>query len=423
MAKTVRVGRKRSSLKKLRGLIGKKSKVARKNRSRRRVKLMRGGDSSDVLLIIDPQNDFTDIDKTIKKKKYLKDNTPEENPNTFYLYETSDSKGLQVPGAKGDLDRLVELIKKKTFKEIHVSLDSHTKNHIGHIGFWTPESSSVIEGYDESKRPRPLEIFSVGPAGEDSDTVVDLPAGEDSDTVVDLYKKFPIMIGKNENKRPAYAKYPAWQKFAHTYIRMMQEKKTNDPTVPEPCLWSEHCIKGEDGWKVYDGLGTELANAVSKGSKVFYHEKGTNDFVEMYSIFSAEIPFDDVIEETKKLNPPLDILDLEGGSFDAALPEPSTELNKPNSKNNYATGFNETLFKTLMSNGNKVYVCGEAKSHCVKTSLQDMIKHCNTEMPASNIILIQDCTSIIGGFEDPTNAAFSKLQEDGMKMINSTDVA
>ncbi len=70
MAKSVRfVRRKRSSFKKRRAQIGKKSQVARVRRSRRRVKVMRGGASKWSLLIIDPQNDFIDQDITTQKKK------------------------------------------------------------------------------------------------------------------------------------------------------------------------------------------------------------------------------------------------------------------------------------------------------------------------------------------------------------------
>ena len=410
MAKTVRVVRKRSSLKRRRALIGKKSKVVKRSGSRRRVKLMKGGDGGDILLIIDPQNDFTDIEQTFGKKIYLPGNSPQENKNTFFLFETSDSKGLPVIGAQADLDRLVNLINRKKFKEIHVSLDSHTKNHIGHIGFWTPDVAPT--DYNMDTRPRPLEVFSVESNINTEDSYTEDP--------VDLYKKFPIKVGTD--KRFAYAKYPSWQQFAYNYIKMMQDKKAQDETLPAPCLWAEHCIKGEDGWKVYENLGKALESTKGKGTKVFYHEKGTNDFVEMYSIFSAEIPFDDVINVTKVQNPPLDLEDLVGGFFDATLPKASEILNERNPIQNYATGFNEELFRNLMSNGNKVYVCGEAKSHCVKTSLQDMVKNCTEEMPASNIYVITDCTSSIGGFEEPTNIAFNELKEKGVNLIESETI-
>ena len=62
-------------------------------------------DGKNILLIIDPQIDF-------------------------------HTGSLAVPHAEEDAKKIVELINSGKFDEIHVSLDTHTKNHIGHSGFY-----------------------------------------------------------------------------------------------------------------------------------------------------------------------------------------------------------------------------------------------------------------------------------------------
>jgi nicotinamidase-related amidase len=389
MAKTVRSGRKRSSFKKRRALIGKKSKVVKRSGSRRRMKLMRGGEvGKNVLLIIDPQQDFVD-----------------NNSN-------GHKASLGVGGASGDLDRLCGFLtgNPNAFSEIHVSLDSHTKTHIGHVGFWTPENASSTT----VSIPQYFETLHV-------DTIMESES--------DPYKKFPILVGDpignvKTPKQYAFAYKPELQEIAYTYIQKMHELKkgANGSTKPTPCIWPEHCIiePVSEGWKLYEPLKIKLEELKNSGIKVFYHEKGTNDFVEMYSIFSAEVPFetlgvnDKLPEEYKKY-------------ISATLPDASETSNSANVNQNYKTNFNEKLFEKLMGEKgeNKVFVCGEAKSHCVKTSLEDMVENCKDQYQTKNIFVFEDMTSTITtpDFTEVTNAAYNTLKEKGVNLIKSSEIS
>jgi len=277
--------------------------------------------SKNILLIIDPQNDFMDHVEP---------------------YEPT----LSVPGAKSDMLRLCEFIEKSGDKlhEIHVSLDSHTLYHIAHTGFW---NNAV-----------PLD---------------DVEIQEDNKI---------IQIDKKGVRRVIEAMSPALQEWALLYIKELNSKEGEGK--PKFTIWPNHCIIRNlystlptYGWKVEKTLEATLTKwEKNHKGKLFFHEKGTNDLVEMYSIFSAEIPYETLLEDinmspdTKKIisekynniTPTSDIGDIH-------------ECNKRNPKPNYNTSFNEVLFNKIMGENlqNHVYVCGEARTHCVKTTLQDMV--------------------------------------------------
>lgn len=151
----------------------------------------------------------------------------------------------------------------------------------------------------------------------------------------------------------------------------------------------------------------------------------------MYSIFSAEVTFKDLfdIKNRSKSNfPKLSLSDLpeeyQHNYTSPSVPEPNINVNTPNTQKNYATIFNRVMFNELMGfyGENKVFVCGEAKSHCVKTSLQDMIKNCKGNIKPENIHLISDMTSTIPGFESPTESAYSTMVKKGLKVTESSNI-
>jgi nicotinamidase-related amidase len=365
--RTVRVMKKRNSLKKRRGAIGKKSKAQKRSGSRRRVRVIRGGgEGKNVLLIIDPQKDFVDI------------NGDGHIPS------------LGVGNASKDLNLVVDMLKTHAdkFHEIHVSLDTHTKTHIAHKGFWKGGAKDF-----------------------DSLTV----EGTENDPV---FKAGEIVVTPYDNRL---------NKSAYKYIKTLTQKNKTDSTKPYPLIWPDHCIFDDgtgtptEGWKIYK----PLADALEKlNNKVFYHEKGTNDLVEMYSIFSSEVPFSEVsTQEALEVYPKYE---------NATVPDPNNIINQLNKTRNYNTNFNFKLFKYLMGDGgeNKVFVCGEAKSHCVKTSLEDMIAHCEQSggrrFKASKIYAIENMMSNIVApydYTNDSNNAFAKMKEKGLNIVQSNSLS
>jgi len=75
-----------------------------------------------------------------------------------------------------------------------------------------------------------------------------------------------------------------------------------------------------------------------------------------------------------------------------------------------------------------VVIGGQAKSHCVAWTIQDLLDEINAQDPAlvKKVYLLEDCTSpvIIPGvldFTDQANEAFQKFSDEGMHVVKSTD--
>lgn len=401
MAKSVRFARrKRSSFKKRRAQIGKKSKVARVRRSRRRVKVMRGGAGpKNILLIIDPQIGFC-----------------EGGP-------------LAVPGATNDLNLLISFLQSNPefFSEIHVSLDSHTNTHIAHKGFWKTD----------------VAVFN------------ELTLKDDK-----------IVNGSNLDCKAKQIGDFDPTPLAKRYIELMSKLKgTITSDKPTPIIWPTHCIKpnyeGEaqstedvaTGWALYEPLRTQLDSMV-ESKTIKYHEKGTNDLVEMYSIFSAEVPFKQVYDSfsdnydyQQKIKNAYTLYFKGESSEENDVPDEVTGIFKANALPNYNTQFNLKLFKQLFGNPgadlNNVYICGEAKTHCVKTTIEDLyntIQHGinnddnvlrkagydikNLKTILKNIHIIDNVSSsILGGIDAPgqyiipMQLSFAEMHKNGVNFV------
>ena len=299
---------------------------------------------------------------------------------------------LAVPGATKDLTLLANFLTTNPsfFQEIHVSLDSHTETHIGHKGFWRTVDGNLLD-----------ETFHYGTV-----TV----KGEN----IDIVK----LSGETVQVQPSDKKYTT---FAKKYIEMMHALGA---TKPKPCIWPSHCIKENNaGWNVYPALATALV-----GKEVTYHEKGGNDLVEMYSIFSAEVPAETVTNDLEK-SANQDII-AEVIAQEAKNYSPQKKVLTMDMDNtNYKTSFNTELFNTLFGKNNQVYICGEAKTHCVKTSIEDLFNHITKQesdkvtTSYDQMYVIDNITSSIPSqtnlteFSEPMQKSFLAMKGSGVKFV------
>jgi nicotinamidase-related amidase len=384
--KSFRIVKKRSSLKKRRGAIGKKSKAQRKSGSRRRIMMIRGGGKpKTILLIIDPQNDFI----------------PES-------YTDTNGKGptLPVPNAENDIKLLAEFLGSTAanFDEIHVSLDSHNLTHIAHLGFWNLNTFQInairdiggVAGFrvvSKEKQPgKQIELYN--PNVMSNPTIAGCenikPAGN-----ITINRKLKKVVDATLLHR-----------LAVEYIEKLTALHNYDNTKPLPNTWPTHCILGTKGWEIYEPLANALKTDKYK-DKVFIHEKGTNDLVEMYSIFKAEVSYPNLnhkckIPEYTEVVP----------QVVASTPD---NMNTPKGTRNYATSLNLDLISRLRGAGNEntVYVCGEAKTHCVKTSAEDLVGS-----DGKNVIMLYNVMSDIvtpSIFVGPRKKAFKALKDKGVQ--------
>lgn len=145
------------------------------------------------------------------------------------------------------------------------------------------------------------------------------------------------------------------------------------------CLWPPHCVIGTTG----EAIPLILVNALwqwmllSK-KNVSYITKGTNILTEHYSPIKAEVPVDE--DDSTKLN-----LNLVGE----------------------------------LENYDEIWVCGEAGSHCLKGAIEDISDNFQNKTNINKIVLIEDCTSPVCGFENVQKEFVKNMTEKGMKTIKS----
>ena len=144
-------------------------------------------------------------------------------------------------------------------------------------------------------------------------------------------------------------------------------------------IWNPHCILGTEGWAIVDSVMSavrewEVANALPYN--LWF--KGSNWYTEHFSIFKASV----------------------------VLP------NAPETNVNHA-------LLSVLNNYDEVYIAGEAKSHCVAESLNDIID-CAPDL-AKKVFILDDCMSAIGTDNPRMDSIFEKAKQAGVKIVLSTD--
>lgn len=145
-------------------------------------------------------------------------------------------------------------------------------------------------------------------------------------------------------------------------------------------IWPYHCLKG--------GPGATLENeffkmvqfySIVRKSKISMIQKGTDAYSEMYGIIKPEY-----------------------------------------SRNNFIN----TPVLTAFEEYDEIYVFGEAASHCLLRSVEQIGDHfSNRPDITQRITVLEDCCSPIKGYEDATKAAFARLKNTyGINFKKSTDI-
>lgn len=160
-------------------------------------------------------------------------------------------------------------------------------------------------------------------------------------------------------------------------------------------LWPPHCLHGSDGHALA-GVVQEarLFHAFARGVQAPVEPKGAHPLTENYSVFRPEV-----------------LTRHDGGRLAEA---------------------NEVLVERLLR-ADRLVVAGQAASHCVKSSVDDLLAAIAARAPAlaRRVYLLTDCMSAVaipdgkGGFAaDFTPQAEEALQrfaDAGMRLVRSTD--
>lgn len=162
-------------------------------------------------------------------------------------------------------------------------------------------------------------------------------------------------------------------------------------------LWPTHCIAASLGYCMTGVIqeAIEFA-ALARGFQFHREKKGDNPFTENYSVLSPEV--------TTRHD-------------GQALPN---------------AAWNDKFFARLMKN-DYVLIAGQAGSHCVKSSIDDLLDRILAVDPAlaKKVVILGDCMSAVtvpdgsGGFladfTPQQEQALDRYRNAGMLVVNSTD--
>jgi nicotinamidase-related amidase len=146
------------------------------------------------------------------------------------------------------------------------------------------------------------------------------------------------------------------------------------------CIWPPHCLIGSWGHNIIPVLYEELLNWEKKPWIVDYVTKGSNIYTEHYSALKAEVP------------------------------DPEDSFTQLNTK----------LINTLME-ADVIIIAGEAGSHCLANSVRDIAQGFNNDNYIKKIVLLEDGTSPVSGFEHFQTDFIDEMTKKGMIISNTKD--
>jgi nicotinamidase-related amidase len=160
-------------------------------------------------------------------------------------------------------------------------------------------------------------------------------------------------------------------------------------------LWPPHCLLGSDGHAL-TGIIHEarLFHSFTRVAQSNVEVKGGNPLTENYSVLRPEVV----------------------SRFDGA-----------------ALAQKNTLFVSTLLSADAVIIAGQAASHCVKSTIDDLLGEIADQDPrlAKKVYLMTDCMSAVtvpdgkGGFAvdftEQADAALQKFADAGMNLVRSTD--
>ncbi|HEX9616230.1 MAG TPA: hypothetical protein VGA03_02365 [Anaerolineales bacterium] len=192
--------------------------------------------------------------------------------------------------------------------------------------------------------------------------------------------KFNTAIAESLGIDPEYG-----QRHLLHYTAELEKRQKYDLTI-----WPYHAMLG--------GLGHALVSSVEEA--IFFHT------IARYGVPDFEI---------KGFNPLTE-------HYSAIGPE---VLTGPDGEK--IAGRSDKLFKKLLD-FDAVLIAGQAKSHCVAWTIEDLLEDCRVHDPelARKIYLLEDCSSpvVIPGaidFTDAADEAYRRFAEAGMNVVRSTE--
>lgn len=145
-------------------------------------------------------------------------------------------------------------------------------------------------------------------------------------------------------------------------------------------IWPEHCLAGSKGAALDDTiLEAILAWSHHMGKDYNTVVKGLNPLTEHFGVFKAQVP-------------------VSGDS--------QTDLNQP--------------FLSELATFDRILIAGEARSHCVATSVQQILDY--APLLTSRITLLTDCMSDVPNWGYLADPIYENAKKNGMIFSNARDL-
>ncbi|HEU0001130.1 MAG TPA: hypothetical protein VFQ36_09545 [Ktedonobacteraceae bacterium] len=190
---------------------------------------------------------------------------------------------------------------------------------------------------------------------------------------------FTVITGQDvDNRTWVPLLEPEW---SARYVHELQQKARKDLMI-----WPYHTMQGTLGHMLVAPISEAIAwHSAARQTQPIYIEKGLTTRTEFYGIFGAEVP-----------DPQ----------------SPATNLNIP-------------LLDAVMQH-DKVYIAGEAKSHCVLETERQIVEHyANQPDTLRKLYFLKDCTSSVQhptiDFDALAEEELAKMRASGVNVVLSTD--
>lgn len=300
--------------------------------------------------------------KQKSEKKPSQDETRQEpNPGgtTLLLIDTQNCQ-RDIEGADDDAKRIGTMIYEHAHKidRIMATMDMRYKLHISHPGWWIN---------DDGFHPQPNTRITSTDVESGKYTPNPKLTLSISDVMFDnKYLKKNDMLDDEDEQVNLY-------NYAIKYLQRLEQSERFNHTI-----WAGHCLVGTQGSNMHPlVMQALLAWTEETGRSVEWLNKGHDQLTEQMSILRADV-----------------VLSKE-------------------------TDYNfEFLSSLLLSE--RLLVAGQAKSHAVNWSLRDILEWWPDE-DRSRIVLLQDATSPIKGYEQEAEQLEVFLREKEVQIVKVAD--
>lgn len=173
-----------------------------------------------------------------------------------------------------------------------------------------------------------------------------------------------------------HATKPAHQARAVSYVQALKQQSRYDLVI-----WPPHCLIGQRGHTIVEPIAQQLNHwEMQQRHSVNYVLKGMNIWTEHYSALKADVPD----------------------------PEDSgTHLN--------------TALISALKHADKILIAGQALSHCVANTVYDIAAFFE-DVEMQKLVLIEDATSAVAGFEHLADEFMHTMSQRGMQVARTTDM-